>query len=141
MFGKSLEDSVKAALDTLRNQFPQANLSATTSGKVVTLAGEAPDLPTKTRIMEAFNAMVETENTVNRIALRARPAAPAAPAPAPAAEPAERVHVVVRGDTLSALAKQYYGSAGKYMKIFEANRDILDDPDKIKVGQKLRIPG
>lgn len=51
-----------------------------------------------------------------------------------------KVHVVVAGETLSKIAKQYYGDAGKYMKIFEANKDQLKDPDKIKVGQKLNIP-
>jgi nucleoid-associated protein YgaU len=60
-------------------------------------------------------------------------------APAPVAA-AGKVHVVEKGDTLSAIAKKYYGKAGAYMKIFEANRDILSDPDKIKPGQKLRIP-
>jgi len=52
----------------------------------------------------------------------------------------ETIHVVVAGDTLSKIAGQFYGDAGKYMKIFEANKDQLSDPDKIKVGQKLRIP-
>ena len=44
------------------------------------------------------------------------------------------------GDTLGAIAQKYYGKASEYMKIFEANRDILDNPDLIKVGQKLKIP-
>ena len=52
----------------------------------------------------------------------------------------ERIHAVVPGDTLSGIAKKYYGNAGLYMKIFEANKDQLDNPDLIKVGQKLRIP-
>lgn len=51
-----------------------------------------------------------------------------------------KVYVVVAGDTLSKIAKHFYGDAAKYMKIFEANKDQLDDPDKIKVGQKLKIP-
>jgi len=51
-----------------------------------------------------------------------------------------KVHVVVAGDTLSKIAKSFYGDAGKYMKIFEANKDQLKDPDKIQVGQKLKIP-
>ncbi len=49
-------------------------------------------------------------------------------------------HDVVRGDTLSAIAKEYYGNAGKYMVIFEANKPMLSHPDKIYPGQKLRIP-
>ena len=44
------------------------------------------------------------------------------------------------GDTLSKISKQFYGDANKYMKIFEANRDKLKDPDKIQVGQELVIP-
>ena len=51
-----------------------------------------------------------------------------------------QVYEVVSGDTLSKIAKHFYGDANKYMKIFEANKDQLADPDKIKVGQKLRIP-
>lgn len=44
------------------------------------------------------------------------------------------------GDSLSKIAKKFYGDANKYMKIFEANKDQLKDPDKINVGQKLKIP-
>lgn len=49
-------------------------------------------------------------------------------------------HEVQAGDTLSKIAKRYYGDASLYMQIFEANTDQLKDPDLIKVGQKLRIP-
>ena len=57
-------------------------------------------------------------------------------------EPASnvRMYTVKSGDTLSKISKQFYGSAGDYMKIFDANRDQLTDPDKIKVGQELKIP-
>ena len=59
-----------------------------------------------------------------------------------AAEPADEseYHDVVRGDTLSAIAKTYYGDASQYPKIFEANKPMLSHPDKIYPGQKLRIP-
>ncbi|MGI9595253.1 MAG: peptidoglycan-binding protein LysM [Acidimicrobiales bacterium] len=50
------------------------------------------------------------------------------------------LHVVQRGDTLSAIAKEHYGDAGKYPVIFEANRPMLSDPDLIYPGQVLRIP-
>ena len=49
-------------------------------------------------------------------------------------------HVIESGDTLSALAKKYYGNAMDYPKIFEANREVIKDPDKIFIGQKIRIP-
>ena len=58
---------------------------------------------------------------------------------APAAEESQ-FHDVVSGDTLSGIAKKYYGNANDYMKIFEANKPMLSHPDKIYVGQKLRIP-
>jgi nucleoid-associated protein YgaU len=49
-------------------------------------------------------------------------------------------HVVAKGDTLSKIAETYYGDKMMYTKIFEANRDVLTDPNKIKPGQKLLIP-
>lgn len=57
-----------------------------------------------------------------------------------AAASAGRTYTVKPGDTLSAIAKEHLGNAGAYMKIFEANRDQLSDPDKIKPGQVLRMP-
>lgn len=55
-------------------------------------------------------------------------------------EPDAQFHTVVSGDSLSKIAKQFYGNAGAYMKIFEANKPMLSDPDKIYPGQMLRIP-
>jgi nucleoid-associated protein YgaU len=54
--------------------------------------------------------------------------------------PAPRLYTVKSGDTLSKIAKEFYGNANEYMKIFEANRDKLKDPDKISVGQELKVP-
>jgi nucleoid-associated protein YgaU len=50
------------------------------------------------------------------------------------------VYTVRSGDTLSKIAKRFYGDAGSYTKIFEANRDTLSDPDKIEVGQSIKLP-
>lgn len=61
-------------------------------------------------------------------------------APAAAAQAAARTYTVKPGDTLSAIAKNELGNANAYMKIFEANRDQLTDPNKIKPGQVLNIP-
>ena len=49
-------------------------------------------------------------------------------------------YTVKSGDTLSKIAKEHLGDANAYMKIFEANKDQLNDPDKIKPGQVLKIP-
>jgi nucleoid-associated protein YgaU len=53
---------------------------------------------------------------------------------------AGQTYTVKSGDTLSKISKQFYGDAGQYQRIFEANRDKLNDPDKIQVGQVLTIP-
>jgi nucleoid-associated protein YgaU len=50
-------------------------------------------------------------------------------------------YVVVKGDSLSKIAKRQYGDAGKWRQIFEANKDIIKDPDLIYPGQTLKIPG
>jgi len=55
-------------------------------------------------------------------------------------EPEAQFHAVVSGDTLGKIAKKYYGNAMKYPVIFEANQPMLTHPDKIYVGQVLRIP-
>jgi LysM repeat protein len=51
-----------------------------------------------------------------------------------------RIYTVQPGDSLSKISKEFYGNANQYMKIFEANKDKLSDPDKIKAGMELVIP-
>lgn len=65
-----------------------------------------------------------------------------APAPKPAekAEPEIEYYEIVSGDTLGGIAKKFYGKSSKYTVIFEANRDIIKDANKIYPGQKIRIP-
>ncbi len=52
----------------------------------------------------------------------------------------EEIYTIKSGDNLSKIAKKFYGDANKYMTIFEANREVIKDPDKIYVGQTIRIP-
>ncbi|MDG2525087.1 LysM peptidoglycan-binding domain-containing protein [Stenotrophomonas sp. HITSZ_GD] len=52
----------------------------------------------------------------------------------------EQSYTVQSGDSLSKIAKHHYGDANAWQKIFQANRDVLDDPDKIFPGQTLRLP-
>jgi nucleoid-associated protein YgaU len=66
--------------------------------------------------------------------------APAAAAPSSASSSAATTYTVVKGDTLSKIAQELLGKASAYTKIFEANRDQLDNPDQIKPGQVLKIP-
>ena len=137
-FLKSFDDKVNEAIDQVNAMgLGVRNLGAKVEGKTVTLTGDAPNREASAKVMAAFNRLVETDNTLNTI--RVEPPPQAAPAPAPEVVE-QRIYEVVSGDTLGAIAQKYYGAASKYMKIFEANRDILDNPDLIKVGQKLKIP-
>jgi nucleoid-associated protein YgaU len=74
--------------------------------------------------------------------------APTRPSAAPANRPDSavpfieaKVHTVADGENLSAIAKRYYGNAGRWMEIFNANRDILQNENSLSPGMKLRIPG
>ncbi len=81
------------------------------------------------------------DDLVVAAAARTSPAAP--PRTAGNDEPAgqgQRSYTVASGDTLWKIAERMYGKGSNYQAIFEANRDILDDPDRIFPGQKLVIP-
>jgi nucleoid-associated protein YgaU len=67
---------------------------------------------------------------------------PVAESPDPVALTASSgvTHVVVKGDTLYRLAREYYGDQSRWKEIYEANRDVLSDPHRLRVGQKLIIP-
>jgi nucleoid-associated protein YgaU len=109
------------------------------------IRAEAPTQDAKNKFWEAvkkvdasFKDLMADISVAPAAAPQAKPAAaPAAPAPA---APAAQTYTVVGGDTLSKIAKHFYGNANDYMKIFEANRDKLSDPDKIQIGQVLKIP-
>jgi nucleoid-associated protein YgaU len=88
---------------------------------------------------EIWNAIKTIPDWRNDIVADIKVAGGGAAAGASAAA-AGRSYTVKPGDTLSAIARDQLGSANAYMKIFEANRDQLTDPDKIKPGQVLRIP-
>jgi nucleoid-associated protein YgaU len=67
-------------------------------------------------------------------------AAAAAASAGGAASSAPRIYTVKPGDSLSKISREFYGDANKYMKIFEANKDKLTDPNKVNVGTELLIP-
>lgn len=138
LFGKSFGEKVNDAVaEVSALGLGVKGLRADVEGKVVTLHGEAPSLDAKKKVMREFSARLEADNVVNSLTVAASRQA-ATPQPSPPL--AVRIHEVVRGDTLSGLSKKYYGKASLYMKIFEANRDQLSNPDLIQVGQKLKIP-
>ena len=96
------------------------------AGKV-TVQGQAPTQAIKEKVTLCCSNVASVQSVDNQMSV-AQP------------EPEAQYHDVVRGDTLSAIAKKFYGNANKYPVIFEANQPMLTHPDKIYPGQKLRIP-
>lgn len=68
-----------------------------------------------------------------------QPATPAATG-ATAAAPETTFYTIEKGDTLSGIAKRFYGDPNKYHALFDANREVIKDPDKIYPGQRIRVP-
>jgi nucleoid-associated protein YgaU len=58
----------------------------------------------------------------------------------PTPEPADQTYTIESGDSLSKIAKHFYGDASKWRQIFEANRDTIKDPDLIHPGHTIKIP-
>ncbi len=92
----------------------------------------------------SIKARMSEEQTVDTTpALPQNSAATAQPQPAaPTDLPQQklRIHTVQKGDTLSGISKQYYGTTTKWQKILDANRSILKNPDSLAPGMKLVIP-
>jgi nucleoid-associated protein YgaU len=128
------------------SKLPVKDLAITVNGDRATVRGLVPDQATREKVVlycgnAATIASVDDQLTVVEEAPVAKAEAPAGNTAVPAAtEPASQFYTVVAGDTLSKIAKQYYGNANKYQAIFEANRPMLAHPDKIYPGQVLRIP-
>ncbi len=99
---------------------------------VVTLSGVAKTLEAKEKavLMAGNIAGVETVNA-DAVEVTEPPAASA---------PEVQYYTIEKGDTLYAVAKEFYGDGMKYPQIFEANREVIEDADKIYPGQKIRIP-
>lgn len=93
----------------------------------VTITGTTPDQENREKIILAAGNVEGVDNVNDQLTVEA---------PAPEAT----FYTVVKGDTLSKIAKEQYGNANKYMVIFEANKPMLGHPDKIYPGQNLRIP-
>lgn len=115
--------------------------------KMVHLHGFAGSLQDKEKAIIAAGNVKGVEKVDDRLRVGEPPEKTGQQAPGhsteepPAAEqPDARFYTVKSGDTLSAIAKEFYGSAGKYPAIFEANQPMLKHPDKIYPGQVLRIP-
>src|SRR5436190_8011589 len=107
------------------------NLSVQQNGNSFEVHGEANDIASKQQAFKAITSKVgDTAGLVNLIQVSSEK-----PAQQPQAQASGgRTHTVQRGETLTGIAQKYYGRASEYQKIFDANRDKLSDPDKVREG-------
>ncbi|MFO1412658.1 MAG: peptidoglycan-binding protein LysM [Burkholderiales bacterium] len=123
-----------AAADAILGYIQSQNLSATGltvtfdgATSTVSVYGVAPDQATKEKIALCCGNVAGVEKVNNMMSVDQ-------------SAPEATYYTVVAGDNLSKISKANYGDPNKYMKIFEANKPMLKDPDKIYPGQVLRIP-
>jgi len=109
-------------------------------GDKLLIRASAPSADLKNRVWDQIK-LVDPSASDLIADIQAPPAAAAAAASAGgASSAAARTYTVKAGDSLAKISKQFYGDANKYMKIFEANKDKLTDPNKVNVGTELLIP-
>ncbi len=135
--GRQIFDTDDEAADNIKQHLEVKttglrNLEVDFDDGVCTIKGECDDQQTKEQaVLIAGN--IKGVSKVDADGLRA---------PKPKAEEVSKdeFYEIRSGDTLGKIAKQFYGKSSAYMKIFEANREVISDPDKIYPGQKIRIP-
>ena len=125
-----LESAAKAAdlvnaVDSLG--FEVVDLDIEVDGDTALVYGEAADQATREKVVLVVGNTAGIASVDDRMTTAIE-------------SPQAQFHAVVSGDTLGKIAKKYYGNAMKYPVIFEANKPMLSHPDKIYVGQVLRIP-
>jgi nucleoid-associated protein YgaU len=131
---KAKYQSVLNFMQTQNVQLQNVNME----GDKLFIRASAPSQEVKNRVWDQIKLV--DPNYSDLIADIQAPAAAAAAAAGGGATTAARTYTVQAGDSLSKISKQFYGDANQYMKIFEANKDKLADPDKIKPGMQLNIP-
>lgn len=115
-------------------------------GDKLFMRAEAPSQEAKNRVWDQIKLVdssysdLTADITVNQSAAPAQQQPQQAMGAGVGSSGNMRRYTVKSGDSLSKISKEFYGNAGDYMKIFEANRDKLSDPNKIQPGQELVIP-
>lgn len=135
--GRQLFDTDAEAADSIKQHLEVKlsgirNVEVTYDDGVATICGECDSQAIRSRAILIAGDVKGVETVVAHDLI--------APNPAAEEEPKEDYYTIGPGDTLGAIAKEFYGKASAYMRIFEANRDIISDPNKIYPGQKIRIP-
>ncbi len=135
---EQLKLKYQSVLNFIQSQGAQLQ-NVNMEGDKLLIRASAPSADLKNRIWDQIKLV--DPSAADLIAdIQAPQAAAAAASASSAPSPAPRTYTVQPGDSLSKISKQFYGDANKYMKIFEANKDKLTDPNKVNVGTQLLIP-
>jgi nucleoid-associated protein YgaU len=131
--GEKIFGSEDEAADKIKENIEASNpgikdLNVAYNDGVVELSGTADSA-------EAMEKAVLMAGNVKGVSEVKADGVSAPPQPAPV-----EYYVIQKGDSLSAIAKRYYGNAKDYPRIFDANREVIKNPDLIYPGQKIRIP-
>jgi nucleoid-associated protein YgaU len=140
---EQLKQKYQSALTAIQQQGARLQNVHIENDKLL-IRAEAPTQDAKNRIWDQIKAVDSSYSDLTADITVNESLAPAQQAPrtmgAGVGSSGHRTYTVKAGDSLSKIAKEHYGNAGDYMKIFEANRDKLSDPNKIQPGQELVIP-
>ena len=110
------------------------------NGKLL-IRGEAPSEAAKNKVWDAVKSLNGGRDPMDAVIdIKVNAQATGQGGPVGGTTAPGRTYTVKAGDTLSKISKELYGNANDYMKIFNANKGTLTDPDKIKPGQVLQIP-
>jgi LysM repeat protein len=134
---EQLKSRYATALNVVEQQQVRLENLHEENGKLV-IKGVAPSEDAKNRVWDQIK-LVNPKHDDVMADIRVEPKAQTA-SQGQAQRQTQRKYTVKPGDTLSKISKEFYGTPNQYMRIFEANRDQLRDPDKIQPGQELSIP-
>ena len=135
-------EQLKAKYQSVLNFMQQQNVqlqNVNMEGDKLFIRATAPSQDVKNRVWDQIK-LVDSQSSDLTADIQAPAAAAAVAAAGAGSAPASRTYTVQAGDNLSKISKHFYGDPNQYMKIVNANKDQISDPDKIKPGMELNIP-
>lgn len=127
VLSQTASEAITSYINSMNLEIEELAISFDAPTATVTVAGIAPDQATKEKVLLCCGNVANVSAVQDLMTVNS-------------SEPESEMYIVVRGDTLSKISKQFYDTPNKYQQIFEANEPMLSHPDKIYPGQVLRIP-
>lgn len=140
---ESLKQKYQSALTAIQQQGIELEHLHEDNGKLI-IQGKAPSEQAKNKVWDQIKAVdpsysdLSADISVDQTLAASQPKTASAGAAVGGGQ--SKTYTVKSGDSLSRISQEFYGNANQYMKIFEANRDKLNDPNKISPGMELKIP-